>query len=61
MTDIKIYKTLTVPDASIDLFKLITENEKMRKCLQEMADEDFRGNRNPLSVKAYHLLEELKK
>lgn len=35
------------------------QNHKMRTCLEEMANEDFRGNRNPLSVKAFNLLKEM--
>lgn len=35
------------------------ENNLMRKVLREMANEDYRGNRNPLSVKAFKALLEL--
>ena len=35
------------------------QNRVMKKALEEMADEDFRGNRNHLSVKAFQTLKEL--
>lgn len=33
--------------------------DKLKTCLIEIADEDFRGNRSSASVKAFQLLKEL--
>lgn len=39
--------------------KLKTENIKLRECLKNIANEDYRGNRSNSSVKAYLCLKEL--
>jgi hypothetical protein len=39
--------------------KLKIHNNKMRECLQKIANEDFRGNRSQASVDAFKCLKEL--
>lgn len=39
--------------------KLQAENAKLRECVKEIANEDYRGNRSNNSVKAYLCLKEL--
>lgn len=36
-----------------------SQNEKMKKCLEAIANEDFRGNRSDGSVKAHLCLKEM--
>lgn len=40
--------------------KLIEENDKLRQCLESIANEDYRGNRSNASVKAHKCLKDLK-
>jgi hypothetical protein len=42
-----------------ELDRLRAENEKMRECLQEIANEDYRCYRSPESVKAALCLAEI--
>jgi hypothetical protein len=56
MTCDKCHGHINTIGCKCEVDKLKAKVTSMRTCLQEIANADYRGNRHPLSVKAYQFL-----